>query len=59
MSRIHFIDGSTLDIYLDIEDLTDSMNRMTNARFIMFDDMAIVIDNITYVEKLKVNKEEK
>lgn len=57
MTRIHFVDGITLDIHLDIKILNDILDKSPNAKYLYGDDLTIVLDNVTYIEKLERDDE--
>ena len=54
MTRVHFVDGSFKDLYLDMKILNNIIENSPNAKFIYGDNLTIVLDNVTYIEKLEV-----
>lgn len=52
MVRIHFVDGTIVESSdIDYEELRIALNANTNAKFLSFKDMTVVINNITYIER--------
>ena len=56
MVRIHFVGGDYIDIHnTTYHELANQLNSNHNAKFINFVDTTVIIDNITYIERIQVD----
>lgn len=53
MTRVHFVDGSFKDLYLNMNMLNDILDKNPNAKYLYGNNLTIVLDNVTYIEKLE------
>lgn len=52
MVRIHFVDGSHIDTdKITYEEMIENLNKLSTARLMVFTDITINVNNITYIEK--------
>ncbi len=56
MIKIHFIDGSEMNVGISFKRLCDFLSQYQNAKILQLDNMIIFIDKVVYIEELK-NKE--
>ena len=52
MTRIYFVNGSYLDINLNLKSLNDILDKSPNAKYLYGDNLTIVLDNVTYIETI-------
>lgn len=55
MIRMHFVDGKHIDLGGDFDELIDQIKNTEKARFIHFQGTTVIVDNITYIERIQVD----
>lgn len=55
MTRIHFIDGSVVDLHnVSYEYLSGLLGMVTKEKFLRFSEAIIAVDKIVYIERMEI-----